>query len=382
MSRGRILYIGGFNLPDKNAAAQRVIANSKLCRDLDFEVKLVGLSKTDYQREFIYEGFECCNYKYPEKKLDWIHYLTQASLYTQVINDFRPDLIIAYNHPAIALMKLHSICKKNNIKLISDCTEWYQPIGNIVFKILKFIDSELRMRWVQRHLDGLIVISQFLNDFYVNNRTPVLLLPPLVDKSENKWKIAQERNHEDHIIRLLYAGSPGAGNKDRIDVIINAVNVVRSELNIDIQFTIAGITELQFQQIYVGNKEKITSNIHFLGRISHQEVLDVLAQSDFQIFLRENNRANTAGFPTKFVESISSRTLVLTNTTSDLSMYLKNEVNGFILDTSSKESLISSLKSALKTKKEVLEEMKSHMDSDMFDYRKYLTRTEKFFNNI
>ena len=32
-----IIYIGGFELPDKNAAAQRVIGNSKALRDLGYE---------------------------------------------------------------------------------------------------------------------------------------------------------------------------------------------------------------------------------------------------------------------------------------------------------------------------------------------------------
>ena len=32
-----ILYLGGFELPDKNAAAQRVMANAKLLREMGFD---------------------------------------------------------------------------------------------------------------------------------------------------------------------------------------------------------------------------------------------------------------------------------------------------------------------------------------------------------
>ena len=40
-----ILYIGGFVLPDKNAAAQRVIANAKAMRALGYDVQFLSALK-------------------------------------------------------------------------------------------------------------------------------------------------------------------------------------------------------------------------------------------------------------------------------------------------------------------------------------------------
>ena len=40
----KILYIGRFELPDKEATANRVVANAKLLRDLGHEVVLAGWS--------------------------------------------------------------------------------------------------------------------------------------------------------------------------------------------------------------------------------------------------------------------------------------------------------------------------------------------------
>lgn len=45
-TKGTILYIGGFELPDKNAAAQRVVANAKALRDLNYNVVFIGITKT------------------------------------------------------------------------------------------------------------------------------------------------------------------------------------------------------------------------------------------------------------------------------------------------------------------------------------------------
>ena len=38
MKKETVLYIGGFQLPEKNAAALRVVANAKILRELGYRV--------------------------------------------------------------------------------------------------------------------------------------------------------------------------------------------------------------------------------------------------------------------------------------------------------------------------------------------------------
>ena len=64
--------------------------------------------------------------------------------------NFKPDIIVVYNYPAISLLRLIPYCKNNNIKLIADVTEWYLPQGNLLFKIVKGLDSYLRMRFLHK----------------------------------------------------------------------------------------------------------------------------------------------------------------------------------------------------------------------------------------
>lgn len=44
MNKGTIIYYSVARFPDKNAAAQRVIANAKILRSLGYEVILVGFT--------------------------------------------------------------------------------------------------------------------------------------------------------------------------------------------------------------------------------------------------------------------------------------------------------------------------------------------------
>lgn len=379
----RILYIGGFDLPDKNAAAQRVIANAKLFRDLGYEIILVGLDKNIHEtEEFVYEEFRCFNLVYPKTRLDWMKYLCSKSLYLDYIERFSPNIIIAYNHPAVALRNLLRYTKKNNIKLLSDCTEWYEPQGNFIFRQIKGFDIWYRMRIVHPQLDGLIVISSFLYNYYKQQNVKALLqLPPLVDKKEDKWIEAAKHKEIEETINFIYAGSPGLGNKDRLDMIISAMDKAISQYNLSWKLTIIGIAEDIYRKIYKINKQ-IPSFVVFKGRRTHKEVLQHLMNSDFQIFIRENNLANTAGFPTKFVESQSSGLMVLTNHSSDLKDFLLEDKNGYLLDISSEETLNESILRISKFKKNDILLKKKYIDTEVFDYRKYSNKARLFLGEL
>ena len=43
--KGSVLYVGGFELPDKNAAAHRVINNAKILRELGYRVIFCGVDR-------------------------------------------------------------------------------------------------------------------------------------------------------------------------------------------------------------------------------------------------------------------------------------------------------------------------------------------------
>ena len=374
-----VLYIGGFDLPDRNAAAQRVVTNAKILRDLNYDVSLVGLTRDKSNLEYFnYEGFRCINLPYPQTIREWWRMLTSVKQYMRFYQK-DTQFVIAYNHPAMALKELYKYNKKHGIKTISDCTEWYEPQGSKLFKLIKGWDINQRMCKVHPLLDGIITISRFLDDYYIAKGMKTLLLPPLVDKQERKWQNVIEP--DDESIRLLYAGSP-AGTKDRIDVVINALAKIASKGK-SFQLNIIGITENQYRDIYLhGEQKNIPNFVCFKGRLPHEDVIKQLRQADFQIFIRENHLANRAGFPTKFVETISAGTIVLTNASSNLKDYMLEGVNSYELDISNEDSLFNSLLTPISLSKEEIRKQKGNIDMATFDYRRYLDKAQYFFNSI
>ncbi|MPQ46461.1 glycosyltransferase [Marinifilum sp. N1E240] len=385
-----VLYVGGFNLPDKNAAAQRVINNGKLFSKLGYEIFYIDVEKTDecHNKLFKAEIFEGLEYKsksqkYPNSKQEWFNFITSIKFIKETIRtelNNNVDIIVAYNYPAVSLWKLIKYCKYNNIKLITDVTEWYFPEGNLFFKIIKGFDSYVRMHYLHRQVDGVIAISQYLQDFY--KKECVVRLPPLVDKKNKKWETVDFKPTK--LCELIYVGSLSHGQKDRLDFILLALARIKNRVR-DFKFTMIGLTQSEYIEYFGLDSipENIKENIFFEGRKSHGEVISKIKKSDYTIFLRSNNLLNSAGFPTKFVESIACGTPVLTNDSSNICEYFSIGEIGYLLSICSDEKLDESLANAINQDKGKILEMKNTCsDFDKFHYEAYETEFRFFIDKL
>lgn len=386
-----ILYVGGFELPDKNAAAQRVISNAKIFRELGYNVVFIGVSKAIEKKVFLedtidhFEGFQYYSIPYPKSILDWLSYLSKVS-YLNLMVKINPSIVIAYNYPSLVLNKLRKYCKSNQIKIIADVTEWYDPKGNFFYKILKKTDIYYRMEFVNNRLDGIIVISRYLYNYYKKTYLRnIIEIPPLVDLSMEKWAPLSFSEEHDYL-KLIYAGSPGKKNKDRLDYIILFINNFLKEQKKKVKLTIVGITEKQFIEYFNPSEQvllEMNSWVNFWGQLSHPKTLELIKENDFQIFIRENNLVNNAGFPTKFVEAISCGIPVITNISGNLNDYLYNGFNGCVVEIDSDESFYDSLKNALFHDRKTIEQMKVNCKTmKIFDYHFYISPMEDFLKAI
>lgn len=363
-----IIYIGGFELPDKNAAAHRVVGNAKALRELGYNVVFIDFNKecnTDIEntRDVCF-GFEKWSMQY-----DYRRFISTRDLKKVLQHYSKIKYIIAYNYPSISLSQIISFAKKEKIKVIADVTEWYGGLGNnTIARVIKGMDSYYRMNILQKKVDGVIAISSYLRDYY-DKHVRTVVIPPLVDTKEKKW--SDDSPVEDGKIRLVYAGTPGK-HKDKINYVIRAL----AQMNLsNYIMDVFGIHEKEYLSYYPEDKsilKLLTNKVVFHGVISHIDVLSYIKNADFSIFYREKTRVTMAGFPTKFVESFSCGTPVITTRTSDLEVYLEDGVNGFFIDDIKKD-----LKRIFEYDNEYLKDMKKNVDKNVFDYHKYIDNIGK-----
>lgn len=355
----KVLYIGGFQLPDKNAAAQRVVNIAKAIRDLNFEVYFLNAVKDKVKSHWTsYFNFECFEYS----KHNQIKYLTSINVIKKIIKEKHIDVVIAYNYPSIALSRLVHYCNMCQIQIYGDVTEWYVATGNIFFRLIKSFDSNYRMKVIHPKMDGLIVISEYLYKYY-KNKVYTTKIPPTVDITDTKW-YCQKKNND--VCTFVYAGQPNA-QKERLDLIVEAIERVSN--NLSLKLKVVGITKSQFEKLY--KTRYCGENVLFYGRMSHIDTLDIIKKADWTIIVRDNNLVTMAGFPTKVVESISCKTPVLANNFSNIQDYLTS-ANSLIIDS------ISEINKAIiecVANKNII-----NIDCSIFDYHNYIKELDLFLH--
>lgn len=369
-NKGTILYVGGFELPDKNAAAHRVLNNAKIFRELGFNVVFCGVNReitSDENYTELISGFDSMPTPYPASAKQWIKQMLDSKHYMKMFSLYRDiRLVICYNLHSVPLAKLLRFCKKRGIKLVADCTEWYEnkPSLNPI-KLTKCIDTFFCMRVFQKKCDGMIAISSYLADYYKNSVKHIIVVPPLVDLDDEKYIFGGEKP-QNEITTLVYSGSPSA-SKELLGEVVKRLNNIT---DLDFRLKIVGIDCEQFCSMYntLPDREKI----EFMGRVPHKTALQTVRESDYAIIIRPKTRVTMAGFPTKFAEAISVGTAVIANATSDLSKYIKNDKNGYIVD----------VKKLDEEFRKVLLSKKPNVNETIFDYRNFISNYQNFLDKI
>ena len=360
----QILYVGGFVLPDRNAAAHRVISNAKILRELGYDVVFLNYSDDiSAPRITTYFGFSC--FECPSSEWGGAGRVDIDRIKEVAAKLHDLHAVIAYNYPALPLARLAKLCRKHGILCIGDVTEWYRARDAALIKMpLKFIDTALRMRVLNKRLDGLIVISRFLEHYY-KPFLPIVLLPPLVDINDEKWAEGERREHSG--VKLVYAGSPSK-TKERLDIIVKAVQSQDSCVNATLD--VVGITREEYSSIY--DSAPGGRQTRFWGRISHEKALAIVKDADYSVIIRDDNRVTRAGFPTKFAESVSCGTAVICNDNSDLAEWVNRLGCGLL---TSEEELPEAIKMASECRCRV-------SDRDAFDFRSYIKPMGIFMKEI
>lgn len=360
-----VLYVGGFVLPDKNAAAQRVIANAKIFEQLGYNVAFLNYSdEITAPRKTHYFGFEC--FEYSRSECTAASHMGINRVKEILVSRADISIVVAYNYPALAQMKLKKLCERREITCLGDITEWYRARDvPMIKRPVKFVDTFLRMRCFNSHLDGLIVISRYLKNYYAG-KVPCVLLPPMVDSAAEKWQSLSSCGGD--TMKLVYAGKPSK-TKERLDVIVGAVQ--KASARVPVCLEVVGITKEEYCRMY-GANVPIGNNVVFYGKLPHKEALSKVASASYSVVMRDDNRVTRAGFPTKFAESITCGTPVICNDNSDLKLWIDKYKCGFVVEEASlAESLVAIFKLP-----------RPSVDTTLFDYRRYAQPMSDFLDEI
>lgn len=363
-----VVYYGGFSLPDKNAAANRVVSNGKIFKALGYKVIFLGADYDDSDYTGIKDiGDEMMCEAHPSGVTDWVkQILFFRNLKKIVENEATVKLVILYNVPFVTLYLAKSYFKKSGIEVAYDCTEWTQfTEGSFVKKLFKYIDEFFIRRFAHRIADKMIVISETMLKAY-KSKKKLIKLPPLVDLSDDIWHQPIEKNED--CFTFCFAGFPD-GNKDHIDTVVEAFSLLECD---NVNLKIVGMTKEQFLEIYP--RIKVGANIDFLGKLTHSESIKQILLCDCYVFIRPSDRRNNAGFPTKFVESYSCGVKIITTDVSDVKLYAEDDYDFLPC------AELDYLRDAMMKTVNKTSENKSIKLRNTFDFNNYIEQVKNWMN--
>lgn len=388
----KIVYLGCFRLPNFDAAAPRVLNNARAMKLCGHELSFISWGGK-YNEEHL-----CNDGKYRIEGMEYIitneldpqggpfkkfsHLLHRGDKSVNILDKMsdKPDLIIMYNASFGWTKRMLKYCKLHNIKLANDITEWYDNNEIHLWDILPYLYN---MTNLQKKVKNKICISSYLDKFYVGSNN--ILLPPLCDPQEAKWRanVEDERIKPFDGVTLIYAGNPE--KKDCVHTVINVVNKMAHEGK-SIRFLILGITRDNYLERYANElmTKDLHENIIFLGRVSQDLIPAYYKKADFMVLLREPTRKSMAGFPTKFAESMTAGVPVIANATSDLGRYIINEKTGFLVKDEKACNLENILTDILTLSQQQIGYMKQCVmtRNKAFDYANYKDEMNMFLEKL
>ena len=351
-----IVYVGPFAFPNGGAAAKRIYGNCKTLLSLGCDVTIasgqmpddpVTQRTADCLRGISVVSLGERKYERLPKLLRHMLYFTAGTKTIKWLDalDRKPHSIILYSGYSPYLIRLLPWARRNKVRILFDAVEWYTP-PNLFSKLFSpyYLNIEFAMRVLLQRCDGLIVIGTYLRDYYKGKVKNLVIIPPTVDCCQIPARILVEKGQR---VKFVYAGSPG--KKDSLSTIISAVVAVAS-LGYKIQLDIAGVSQEDLK-VFLPQKKQgdLDLVIRCHGLVDASTAVDLVRAADYSIIIRPNRKNVRAGFPTKFVESLSVGTPVISNLTSDLGLYLQHGFNGYVCKDQKVDSLARAILDAIST---------------------------------
>lgn len=374
MEKGTILYIGNFELPDKNAAAHRVMNNGKIFRELGWRAVYLGTvrgERFDGVRVSSYDG-NIYEEAYPTGTKAWIKHIFDTA-HIKAVAEKYDDLrmIIAYNVPFATYKAVKKAFRHTDVHVAYDCTEWNSYAeGSLPKRLYKKRDERLIRTKLHKICEDIIVISTAMEKQYQGCN--LLRLPPLVDIDEPIW--CQERAEHCGVFEFCFAGT--INNKERLDAVVQAFCMIDNPY---LRLRIVGLSKEDYAAAFPEQKALIDGDgrLLFMGYVTHEESVGYVLSCDCYIFIREKTTRNEAGFPTKFAEAYTCGVAIISTDVSDIKQYADDH-HVLIIDNSSCEAVHDAMLQMMQSNKKG----QNARINKTFDYKNYVSETKAWISRI
>ncbi len=207
-----------------------------------------------------------------------------------------------------------------------------------IFKVFNWFFAKT----VYKGLDVFFTISFVLQEDYkkyVSKRTPVVLIPVIVDEKDI-YRPEVKRTDD-----IVYTG-PLVQRKDGILFIIEAFNTIASEFpGVDLVMT--GDINMTWDKdkiLRLVDASPFKDRMVFKGFVSRKEMVELLNSAAALVLAKPTGDQSDTCFPTKLGEYLSSANPIVVTRTGEIPLYLEDGKNAYIAEPDSVGSFTQKLR--------------------------------------
>lgn len=380
-----VLIVTDLSFPKGSAMASRILSFCHLFDDLGYNVHVITGKFEDENVVYntkIKESFYSYEIVKSNRSYRLQSYLGNENLSKRVdeyLNNNEVEFVFTTSLNA-NFKKVFDVVKKHNKKLILEQCEWFDP-SSYTFKSFdpryKTFENNIKNNFVKA--DGVIAISRLLYNYYDNLGIKTIRIPSILDMDNIEYSLKSDSE----IIRLVYTGN-SSKSKELLKPILLALSSDEKYMN-NFRFDIYGMNDEGLLRNINNDKEllnKVKKVVITHNFVKQDVIKEILLHSDFQIFIRPNRKSSNAGFPTKLAETMSVGTPVFANDTGDISLYLKDSINGYICKDTNENSVKEVFDRILENKSNSLRKESRKTAEDNFNYKVYLEDVRKLIESL
>jgi glycosyltransferase involved in cell wall biosynthesis len=328
-----------FTFPEGDAATNRVYTYAKGFVDNNVKVHVVGF-RNDYLANHSGET-EGIKYHHPFRQSvrhnsffvrRWQKikkYYNTVSILKDIYKQDSIKQITVYSTRLVTHLFSWYLSRRFRSKLIKECSE--HPLRLYGKNLLTREFGKLKFKIESWLCDGIICISKFLVEFHRNNEIgehKLLLVPSTVDLGRFSRTEAKPLSYK-------YIGYFGAltFRRDNVDMLIKAFAAV-SHKHKEFYLVLGGPgTDSDRKQIIALAEElNISGKINLLDYMPREEITKFISGSDILVMVRSRDMESQASFPSKLTEYLATSKPLITVDVGEISNYLKDGVNAFLVN--------------------------------------------------
>lgn len=388
----KILYTLSSRFPFGRAYASRALNLCRALRDAGHEIFVFCdyLSEEVLREQGVQAVFEGIKIYTTYLSLDGIRSLKRSLLIgrdaidalDRALSEIRFDLILS-SSTSDRFSGVYRLARKYGIPIVLEICEWFD------------VYSWTYGKWDPRHwqcqrcwrryypqVDGVIAISRLLETTFEKMGLPVIRIPTVLDIQTMDARLDAESDP----VKLLFAGDISTG-KDRLIEVIQAVSGKNYARPVTLDVYGPSVKEVAAQSDGAFSEAMLQEleNVKIHGFRPQGEIHARCMESDLGLILRPNRRSSNAGFPTKLAEYLAAGTPVIANDTGDITMYLKDGYNGFVLKDIQPNTIMELLQKIAQlptAELSVMRENARRTAEGAFDYRLYQDELNHFLLEV